>query len=142
MWVRQQVIECGTKEIGGGVGNPDRFYTGVLAGGNVKTGDRQIEGLGQQPEAGLIGPAFQRRGGHPESQGTIDLADDPFPGRLRLKVDTEGGGFALLPNQNHWLRFQAISWREGINHRWTNWSARIAMMGEMSNPNRHIGIIC
>ena len=142
MWVLQQVAECGAEEIGGGAGDPDGFYTSMLSNGDVQSGYRQIESLGKQAEAGLIGPSFHRRRGHSEPQDTVDLADDRVLGCLRLQADTKRGGCALLPDGNHQRRVQASSWRDGTSHRWMNWSARIAMMGEMSIPNRHIGIIC
>lgn len=142
MRVLEQVVECSAQEIGGGIGHPDGFHAGLLTGDNSKTRDRQIKRLGQQAETGVVGLSFHRRRVHSKPQNTVNLSVNRFTGCLRLQADTKGGSRALLPNQNHWLRFQAISWREGINHRWTNWSARIAMMGEISMPNRHIGISC
>ena len=98
----QQVAECEADEIGGGSGDVDGFYAGVLTGGNSKAGDRQVKSFGQQAKAGLVRPSIYWRGVYPEPQDTVDFAGDRFAGRLRLKMGTKGGGLALLSNQNHY----------------------------------------
>jgi len=106
-----------------------------------KAGNRQVEGLGQQLQTGLVGPPLNRRGGHPEPEDAVGLADDPFVGRFRLQANSEGGGIALLSNQDHQRSRQASSVREAIRNFWMKMIARMTTSGEKSIPNPRIGSI-
>ena len=112
----KQEGEPGADRVGGFRSNLDCSEASAVAGDDMKAGDRQLEALGQQAEAGLVRLAGHWRGAYPKLQDAVGFADDPFLGRLRLQVNSKGGEIALLPNQDHYLSRQARSLSEATRN--------------------------